>query len=298
MSCSIKGGRFLAFLSAISTLLFGLDDSYGAEATWEFCVQVSVSVSVSPPRIILSWPQDTDTFPNQYIVYRKSRNATSWGTGATLPGSATSFTDPYVAVGETYEYQIHKITANYNGYGYIYTGIQAPPVDYRGKLILVVDQSIAGAISAEIVVLIQDLIGDGWEVIRRDVSRTETVRNVRSLIQGIYNADPANVKAVYLLGHVPVPYSGNIYPDEHVEHRGAWPADVYYGEMNGTWTDTTVNSTGAQEPRTRNVPGDGKFDQSLAPALELQVGRVDFANMPGKKTWDGPPTFPSETELL
>ena len=32
--------------------------------------------------------------------------------------------------------------------------------------------------------------------------------------------------------------------------------------------------------RNKNVPGDGKFDQSAIPsAMELQVGRVDFFNM-------------------
>jgi hypothetical protein len=36
----------------------------------------------------------------------------------------------------------------------------------------------------------------------------------------------------------------------------------------------------------------------LPSAIELQVGRVDLANMPGRTAWDGPATFPSETELL
>src|SRR5205814_7098667 len=67
----------------------------------------------------------------------------------------------------------------------------------------------------------------------------------------------------------------------------------------GAWTDNTVNDSSASEARTRNVPGDGKFDQSTFPApLKLMVGRVDLANLPGRLTWGGPPTFPSELELL
>src|SRR5205814_5148670 len=53
------------------------------------------------------------------------------------------------------------------------------------------------------------------------------------------------------------------------------------------------------EARSRNVPGDGKFDQSTFPApLKLMIGRVDLANMPGRLSAAGEPTFPSETELL
>ncbi|MBK6829943.1 MAG: T9SS type A sorting domain-containing protein [Flavobacteriales bacterium] len=58
-------------------------------------------------------------------------------------------------------------------------------------------------------------------------------------------------------------------------------ADGYYGDVNGTWTDNSVNNSAASRPENRNIPGDGKFDQSSFPSpLELQVGRVDFYDMP------------------
>ncbi len=98
---------------------------------------------------------------------------------------------------------------------------------------------------------------------------------MRETIRTAYNADPANVRAVFLFGHIPVPYSGNVNPDGHGDHRGAWPADGYYGEMNSTWSDTSVTSG-------NNSPGDGKFDPSTFPsAVELEVGRVDMHNMDG-----------------
>jgi hypothetical protein len=117
--------------------------------------------------------------------------------------------------------------------------------------------------------------------VRHDVARTDSVLSVKNLIQTDYNADPANVKAVFLFGHVPVPYSGNFAADWHTpEHQGAWPADLFYGDMDGTWTDFSVNSKVAENPRNWNVPGDGKYDQSYPPsAVELQVGRVDLSNM-------------------
>jgi hypothetical protein len=208
--------------------------------------------------------------------------------------------DTSVSVGTSYEYQIHKTCSGYVGFGYLYSGINVPLVESRGKILLIVDNTYTTNLSSELTRLQQDLAGDGWTVIRHDVSRSNSVSSVKSYIQSQYNADPANVNTVFLFGHVPVPYSGNICPDEHSpDHKGAWPADVYYGDVNGAWTDSSVNTTSAADSRNWNVPGDGKFDQSNIPSnVELMVGRVDLANMPGRVTWNGPATFPSEVELL
>src|SRR5207245_7348030 len=91
-----------------------------------------------------------------------------------------------------------------------------------------------------------------------------------------------------------------IVPDGHVpNHKGAWPADVYYGDMDGSWTDNQINDATADNSRNWNVPGDGNFDQSTMPSMvRLMVGRVDLANMPGEPSYDSPPTFLSELELL
>jgi hypothetical protein len=127
----------------------------------------------------------------------------------------------------------------------------------------------------------KDLIGDGWTVVRHDVSMYSSPPNVKSLIQAEYNADPANMRTVFLIGHVPVPYSGLINPDMHYNHLGAWPADVYYGDIDGNWTDYSVYKADAEFSWNDNVPGDGKFDQSTIPStVELEVGRVDFYDLP------------------
>jgi hypothetical protein len=172
--------------------------------------------------------------------------------------------------------------------------------DNRGKLLMVVDNTHADALTNELGLLQQDLVGDGWSVIRLDVGRTDSVSSVKDKIKAQYSADPANVKCVFLFGHVPVPYSGDIVPDGHIpNHQGAWPCDGFYGDMDGTWTDNTVNDTGADEARNHNVPGDGKFDQSTFPApIKLMVGRVDLANLPGELWYGGPTTIPSELNLL
>lgn len=166
-------------------------------------------------------------------------------------------------------------------YGYILTGKSLPPAEHRGSLLLVVDENYAQPLASEIGQLEQDLQADGWEVLRFDVGRDEPVTVVKSLIVNAYSQHPG-LKMVYLLGHIPVPYSGNIYPDGHSEnHWGAWPADVFYGDLDGIWTDVTVNNLTAQFAANHNQPGDGKFDQSAIPSkVELVVGRVDLFDMP------------------
>jgi hypothetical protein len=296
-------------VSAALPLLVAFTLSFTAaravENIWDYSVQVSSSVQLSPARITLTWRQDTNGIPASYTVYRKAPNAISWGSGTTLSGSTTNYTDTSVSIGQTYEYRIVKAAGSYTGYGYIQTSLAAPAVDHRGKVVLVVDNSIAGALSQELARLQQDLAGDGWIVVRREVGRGDSPVSVKAVIKSVYDSDPANVKSVFLFGHVPVPYSGQFNPDGHPDHIGAWPADAYYGDMDGAWTDSsvdyvqTLNTDAADAARMSNRPGDGKFDQTVLPsAVELEVGRVDLANLPGRATWGGPPTFASEIELL
>ena len=74
----------------------------------------------------------------------------------------------------------------------------------------------------DLVRLKNDMVGDGWQVIRHDVNRTDSVTAVKRAIVSAYTADPANVKTVFLFGLVPVPYSVDIVPDGHAPgHLGA-----------------------------------------------------------------------------
>ncbi len=289
---------FYAILGAAVSLLAPFAGR--AAVTAEYSVQVSANVKASPTQITLSWPQDSISTPKSYVVYRRAPGASSWGTGTTLPGSTTTYVDKNVKAGVPYEYQIVKQSSGYTGYGYIYSGINVPATENRGILLLVVDKTYAAQLDSELTRLQQDLVGDGWTVSRLNVNRTDSPAHVKDLIKSQYDMDPANTKAVFLFGHVPVPYSGDIVPDGHyANHQGAWPCDGYYADMVGTWTDNSVNDTTAEDARNHNVPGDGKFDQSKFPApLKLMLGRVDLANMPGRLSPNGPATFPSELELL
>lgn len=248
----------------------------------DYAVLVSASVRATPPQINLSWAQDTFSLPTNYAVSRKSPASTAWTLLGTVPGNETSFVDTNVAASVAYEYQVQKAATNYTGYGYVLAGVEAPLTEARGKVLLMVDNTYAGDLAVELARLQQDLTGDGWQVLRHDVDRTASPVSVKALIVADYAADPTKVRSVFLFGHVPVAYSGDLVPDGHApDHRGAWPADVYYADVAGTWKDLSVTSTNATEVRQRNVPGDGRFDVcSLSTPTKLDVGRVDLANLP------------------
>jgi len=264
---------------SVAAMLFVCSVHAQFRATENFSVEVSAVVQAEPPQILLNWVADTNAI--SYQLRRKRPSDAGWGASQTLPGSSTAFLDQAASVGEAFEYQIIKqAQPNYTGYGYILAGIQAPLQDDRGKLILLVSQSSLAGLQGELDLLEQDLVGDGWQVLRHDIPAGMAPAEIKQIIQSDYAADPAAVQALFLLGNITVPYSGDIFPDGHENHRGAWPADVYYADVDGVWTDNSVISTNAERQINWNLPGDGKFDQSWPPSpVELMVGRVDLSNL-------------------
>ncbi len=247
----------------------------------DYTVGIKLSVLQSPLRFQLSWNKAAAA--TQYKVFSKAPSALSWTARATLSATDTTFTDSSVVAGQGIEYQVVKLTPNYNGYGYIYAADGLDKYNYRGKLMLLVDSNYLLPLAAEIEQLQADLRGDGWQVITRYVSRTGTAIQVKQHITGLWQQDSVNFKSVYLLGHVPVPYSGYVGPDGHTDHYGAWPADLYYADpSNSQWTDYVLNVKVSSSPRNYNVPNDGKFDaDAIVPgSAKLNVGRVDMFNMP------------------
>ncbi len=247
-------------------------------------------IQKNPPTITLRWsalPKIT-----QYIIHRKTTDAETWGAPIVkLPPQITSFADTNVVVGQGYEYALRgrRDQDHTDAYGYLSAGIELPLVEQRGKLMLLIDQTLAADLDYEIKRLICDLAGDGWTVLPREVSRSAAPPDVKALITSAYAADPQEVKTVFLLGHIPIPFSGRIVIDGHQNNTKPWPADVYYGDMTGTWTDTERSPAPIRQAM---LPGDGKFDQHNIPdgKVELSVGRVDLHNMPA---------FPkNETELI
>jgi hypothetical protein len=285
-----------AFCAAAILFSFCALESAHAQLTpRQYAVEATAVVQTAPAQVNLQWPGDANA--TGYTVSRKLPGATTWTTLTSLAGSATGYADGNVAIGGAYEYRIKKSSnLGITAFGYVLAGVDAPLVENRGKLVLVVDNTQSTPLATELGRLQQDLAGDGWTVIRKDVSRAATVASVKGLIKAEYDADRTNVKAVFLFGHVPVPRSGDINPDGHPNHQGAWAADTYYADMDGTWTDSTVNDMSAERSDNYNTPSDGKFDQSQIPSdLELAVGRVDLSNM---TCFSNKTPSRSETDLL
>lgn len=264
----------------------------------DFVVDLRATVAPVVPHLTLVWTQRQQSIITSQKLHRRLKGAASWELQATLTNSQTSYADSTAQPGVEYEYWMERRFSGVSpnvAIGYLSAGLEVPPVEDRGTLLLVVDSSMTVPLAPEIAQLKEDLAGDGWSVQTIPVARTDAPPAVRALIQAAYNADPTRVKAVYLLGRVPVPYSGLLAPDGHVpDHLGAWPADVYYADMDGTWPDTSINNSTASGTRQDNVPGDGKFDITyLSSDAELQLGRVDLSNMS-----KAPTSGVSETALL
>jgi hypothetical protein len=243
-----------------------------ADETWTYTVEINATVQTSPPQITLHWQNDDIYGVTNFTIYRKAKAATSWNFLTNLNGSTFTWTDPNVSIGSTYEYQVFKGAAGHVGYGYIYSGINASLIENRGKLLLMVTTNGLDSLSNELSRLQSDIIGDGWQVIRHNISSNDTPASVKSLIVSDYNADPANVQAVFLFGHVPILQSGFLDYDTHGARP--MPADCYYADIDGDWSSSPSY-----------LPSD----------VELMVARVDLANMPGNAA---PGVFANEVELL
>jgi hypothetical protein len=262
----------------------------GQPGATETVLMTAESRTSPQPRIELRFPVPNNPSAEVQgnVVYRKTLDAAECGaTLAKLDANVEHYQDDQVEVGRPYEYRVIRNSQGIPGktYGFLHSGIELPFPHVRGTLLLLVAQPLVKDLSEEIDRLEWDLVGDGWTVVRHEIQPDSSPVAVRDLIRQDYLGNPEEVNAVYLLGNLPVPYSGNNVFDGHPEHQGAWPADVYYGEMTSVWTDEKVDTRKSSTPPAReankNIPGDGKFDPSQTPSeVELMVGRVDLSDMP------------------
>ena len=293
----------------------------------DFVFKVTTIINEDPPSFTFTW--DTMPVDSVITICRKNKYDTEWGDPiAVLQPDAIQFIDNDVEAGVEYEYRILKESnimspnaplKNYTSYDqwledwcdgcepswpyierqivtYISSGIEMPELEYRGKVILLVDSNFVDSLRSELTLFETDLLADGWKVLRKDISRDASVTYVKSVVRDFYFSDTVNVKSLILFGHIPVPYSGCYAPDGHLEEAGAWQADLYYGSMNeDIWTDEIVNLNNPVLIRDENdnIPGDGKFDISMLPEdenIRLQIGRIDLSKLPAFSK--------SEAELL
>lgn len=284
-------------------------------------LELSASVQASPPFITVTIHRPSGSANSTgYKVYRKAKAAKTWGNvymtlSADTTGVAKTFTDSNVQVGTGYEYRVIRNGTGFPGdhYGFIYAGINLMPqdskIDNHGAVLLLVEetQAQASGMAIKLSILMSNLRSDGWQVIRRDVSATESVKTIKAMIRSCWMANP-NLESVFLLGRVPVPYAGSGGYDGHWEHDGAWSTDLYYADISSwdnrpyTWSDIHRNIVPDGVIRVPNTPGDGRFDDNVTPgAARLAVGRVDLSGLTHFRTSPSgvPETdFALETRLL
>lgn len=248
-----------------------------------YAVMVKREGTSTPIKLV--WDNDNTT--NSYNVYRRTPGQLTWGTSIATKAASDTFYIDNVTSG-TYEYYVQRNLSNgQRGHGYLVTTAGVADAVKANRMLLAIDANYVQPLSTELDQLVKDLVADGWFVDTIHVKRDAPVYAVKQRIAVWYNTyknDLHKPQQLYLLGRIPVPYSGVIFPDGHTpDHKGAWPADVYYGVMNEQiWTDNMANFDSASQARNRNIPGDGKFDVDyLFPdSSSLEIGRVDLTNMP------------------
>ena len=246
------------------------------------------------PQVILSWQNDTTA--SRYVVYRRLYEVGKFEKLAEVSGGANTFSDLDPLYGKIAEYKVEKEFSYdkelISTYAYKALAWDANLVSEDWKtLLILVDNTLAFSISTKLEMYKKEIEKQGWRSIVKYVPRVESfnakaVLNNKEMIKAVYEQTP-NLKAILILGRVAVPYSGNTAPDGHgddnpLPHKGAYPADVFYGDLDTRdWTDNKISNDKSAFPRQHNYVNDGKWDDSYIPnKVELAVGRVDFFDLP------------------
>ncbi|MCS1410679.1 MAG: hypothetical protein M2R45_03874 [Verrucomicrobia subdivision 3 bacterium] len=246
---------------------------------------LTASIDQAVPSVNLRWSSNGK---ERVTVRRRELGKSQWALLSSVI-STNRFVDtsPGLKAGSRYEYAI--------GQRRISVAVaDLPAVEHRGRALLLITREASARIAGALNRFKLDLVGDGWIVEQREIPKHDLKRSaryrrrvaeVKSLIRQWYQKSPAERAAVLLIGNAPIPYSGARAEDGHRrkgdDHRGAWPCDAYYGDLDGVWTDKAISHVNRTLRSNTNRPGDGKFDQDYLPsALEVAVSRIDFSNLP------------------
>lgn len=256
-------------------------------------IQVSASNNGSN-QITLTW---TTTDAHNFQIQRKTINTSIWDSPlGNVNGSANTFTDTSAKKGVLYEYRIIKAKGNIaRAIGYVAAGIDLPLINYKRNILILVDSSTYNGIDSNVwIQLKNDYYMDGYGVDLKLISEYSKPPAIKSTISSWFNVNRSLNNQCLLIGRVPVAYSGmmlaatvDLPPDAHPDHGGAWPTDLYYAEMDGAWSDNGTMTTNVTRDANKNIPGDGKFDPHFLPNdVDIQIGRVDFRNLPAQGSTD------------
>lgn len=286
--------KSLLLLSLFASLSFNTSAQTFADHR---AVIAEAQIDEANTSITLKWKGSSDAA--QFSIFRRDLGSNNWSRLNDMAGGTGDFTytDNNVTEGMAYEYAIEKTSTlnepfagggvKLRGFAYLASGINVKPKHQKGTVWVLASKLINDSLSSELNTLLEDLTADGYTAELEVINDSASVTEVKSFIDA--KASEGKCDVVYLLGNIPVPYSGSYCtdpqypspPDGHTNnHCGAWPADVYYGVINGSWVDNITN-TSASRVENQNRPGDGKFDNNRIPGTAtIAIGRVDMSELP------------------
>ena len=151
----------------------------------DFAVDLRATVSDAPPHISLSWTQRVQSNITAQKIHRRLKGEATWVKLADLTTTQTSYADANAAPNVEYEYWMERnltgLTPNV-AMGYLSAGVKVPEAQYKGTLLLVVDDTMVTPLTPEIDQLKLDLAGDGWTVQQITAPRTGTAESTKALI--------------------------------------------------------------------------------------------------------------------
>jgi len=175
---------------------------------------------------------------------------------------------------------------NKTAYGYRLIS-QLNELQKIGKTLILVDNLIVDALKDELNEYKEILKLSGIECDIRVAPRSEEfdykkVLETKDIIDNYYEIN-SDLENIIIIGRVAYAMSGRYTPDGHIdESYGAWPTDLFYGVMNGQWTDTESDTTNPIFfPNHKNLKDDGKFDNGYIPGeVKFNIGRIDMYDLP------------------
>jgi hypothetical protein len=273
--------KFFLLLSAI--LFYFIELNAQQPKDHALCVEVIIA---DPPNLSATFSWENDNEALNHVIRRKLMIANKWDTLAVLPPNKTKYLMDDFQDSTHYDISIIKNKEAYSSYSYFALGKNIKLSAFKGTVLLIIDETVAEPLENELKRFRNDMIGEGYAVISKEVPRTEkfdtnAVKYIKQVIDLEYITEPT-LTSVILFGRIAVPYSGAYAIDGHIpDHLGAWPSDVYYAAPEAVWTDELVNAFSADDERNRNIPGDGKFDETtIIGDVKLELGRIDFFNLP------------------
>ena len=300
----------------------------------ESAISLTASVSVDQqdnPSVTLIWPYEYDySIGEDQINYTIKRKLSGTSDPFAVVASLTAdqlvhasnntlqWTDTSLDLDTnvTYEYSVGRFDTrpeNLLGYkplvsvkGLISVAVELDHFVHSnrpGGVIVLVEQALMNDLSFEINRYVQDLQGDGWEVVYQEVDLTglqddiNSAQQVKSIISGLYTPN-SNFTNLVLIGDFPVVTAGTKRFDGHgnpskVIDLPAEPTDNFYGDLIypnsvSPWVD---NLTFIQGTNNSQQGADGSFDLSFIGddgdgiPIELAVGRIDMSSL-NNSNWE------------